>query len=104
MTTEFKSPLTRANGKIFIQIGRAIDHTLRQQILTLLEDSVFGMTVTQIYVKLRLEQSVASQHLAVLRRAGIVATERQGKYIYYSISQSMEEVISKMVENYQEKG
>ena len=44
------------------------------------------ITVTEIYVHLRLEQSVASQHLAILRRAGIVKTERDGKFIYYSIA------------------
>ena len=42
------------------------------------------MTVTELYVKLRLEQSVASQHLAILRRAGIVSTVRNGKFIFYS--------------------
>jgi DNA-binding transcriptional ArsR family regulator len=44
------------------------------------------MTVTEIYVKLRLEQSVASQHLAILRKAGYVNTTRDGKFIYYSVS------------------
>lgn len=44
------------------------------------------MTVTQLYVKLRLEQSVASQHLAILRKAGLVSTERQGKFIFYSVN------------------
>lgn len=43
------------------------------------------LTVTDIYVKLRLEQSVASQHLAILRKAGVVATERSGKFIYYRL-------------------
>ncbi len=42
------------------------------------------LTVTDIYVKLRLEQSVASQHLSILRKAGVVATQRKGKFIYYS--------------------
>ncbi|GAA4301287.1 metalloregulator ArsR/SmtB family transcription factor [Compostibacter hankyongensis] len=64
---------------------RAINHKLRQQIIKLLEDHK-KMTVTEIYVKLRLEQSVASQHLAILRRAGIVITERDGKFIFYSIN------------------
>ena len=44
--------------------------------------------VTELYVKLRLEQSVASQHLAILRKAGIVFTLRDGKFIYYSINYS----------------
>jgi len=64
---------------------RAINHKLRQQIMRLLEGQQ-RMTVTEIYVQLRLEQSVASQHLAILRRAGIVETFRDGKYISYSIN------------------
>jgi DNA-binding transcriptional ArsR family regulator len=64
---------------------RAINHKLRQQIMRLLEENK-RMTVTEIYVQLRLEQSVASQHLAILRRAGIVQTDRDGKFIYYSVN------------------
>ena len=66
-------------------ILRAINHKLRQQIIKLLDEHV-KMTVTELYVKLRLEQSVASQHLAILRRAGIVSTSREGKFIYYSVN------------------
>ncbi len=66
-------------------ILRSINHKLRQQIIKLLDEQQ-KMTVTEIYVKLRLEQSVASQHLAILRRAGIVATSRDGKFIYYSVN------------------
>ena len=66
-------------------ILRAMNHKLRQQMIKLLDEHK-KMTVTEIYVKLRLEQSVASQHLAILRRAGIVATSRDGKFIYYSVN------------------
>ncbi|MEO6914649.1 MAG: metalloregulator ArsR/SmtB family transcription factor [Chitinophagaceae bacterium] len=67
-------------------ILRALNHKLRQQILKLLEEQT-KLTVTEIYVQLRLEQSVASQHLAILRRAGIVKTQREGKFIYYLLDQ-----------------
>ena len=74
-------------------ILRSINHKLRQQIIKLLDESQ-KMTVTEIYVKLRLEQSVASQHLAILRRAGIVSTTRDGKFIYYSVNyQRLVEVV-----------
>jgi DNA-binding transcriptional ArsR family regulator len=66
-------------------ILRALNHKLRQQIIKYI-DQEKKITVTEIYVHLRLEQSVASQHLAILRRAGIVKTERDGKFIYYSIA------------------
>lgn len=63
---------------------RAINHPLRQQMLKLLHKKG-EMIVTDIYVKLRLPQSVASQHLAVLRKAKLVQTLKEGKNIYYSI-------------------
>lgn len=70
-----------------VLVLRAVNHKLRQQIVQLLEDNK-KLTVTEIYVKLRLEQSVASQHLAILRRAGVVETDRDGKYIFYSLNQT----------------
>jgi DNA-binding transcriptional ArsR family regulator len=76
---------------------RALNHKLRQQIVRLIDEHE-KMTVTEIYTKLRLEQSVASQHLAILRRAGIVMTEREGKFIWYTINTKRVEEISKFVE------
>lgn len=64
---------------------RALNHKLRLQIIRLLQDKG-EMTVTEIYSKLKLEQSVASQHLAILRRAGIVNTRRDGKFIFYTLN------------------
>lgn len=63
---------------------RAINHKLRKQMINLLDEHK-KLPVTEIYNKLRLEQSVASQHLAILRNAGIVKTEKEGKFIYYSL-------------------
>lgn len=78
-------------------IFRAVNHNLRQEIIKLLEKSD-KLAVTEIYVKLRLEQSVASQHLAILRRAGIVRTERDGKFIYYSMDRDRVDQISRLAE------
>ena len=82
-TTPLKVDLI--HSKKAAMILRALNHKLRQQILKLIDEHQ-KMTVTEIYVKLRLEQSVASQHLAILRRAGIVATTREGKFIFYSVN------------------
>jgi DNA-binding transcriptional ArsR family regulator len=76
---------------------RAVNHKLRQRIIDLLEENK-TMTVTDIYVKLRLEQSVASQHLAILRRAGVVRTDRQGKFIFYSLDKDRLGQISTLAE------
>ena len=66
-------------------VFRAINHRLRQQILRLLHEKG-QMTVTELYSRLFLEQSEASQHLAILRKANYVLTRRSGKFIYYSVN------------------
>jgi DNA-binding transcriptional ArsR family regulator len=83
MATELKIDIIQLKKGALIL--RAINHKLRQQILKLIHENG-RMTVTEIYVKLRLEQSVASQHLAILRKAGYVSTVRDGKFIYYSVN------------------
>ena len=79
-------------------ILRAINHKLRQQILKLIDEHG-KMTVTEIYVKLLLEQSVASQHLAILRKAGFVKTARDGKFIYYSVNVRRMQDLNKFVDD-----
>ncbi len=79
-------------------ILRAMNHKLRQQMIKLLDESE-RLTVTEIYVRLRLEQSVASQHLAILRRTGIVVTQRDGKFIYYAVNYARIAEVNKFVED-----
>lgn len=79
-------------------ILRALNHKLRQQIVKIIDEKQ-KVTVTEIYIQLRLEQSVASQHLAILRRAGIVTTTREGKYIYYTIDPQRIQQIMHCVES-----
>jgi len=85
------------NVKKAAMIIRAVNHKLRQQILKLIDDHG-KITVTELYVKLRLEQSVASQHLAILRKAGFVNTNRDGKFIYYSVNVERMKELNKFVE------
>jgi DNA-binding transcriptional ArsR family regulator len=77
---------------------RAIDHEIRQKIIKVLQQKG-TMTVTEIFVALRIEQSVASQHLAVLRKAGVVFSERHGKFIHYSLNEEKLSEIARLVDN-----
>ncbi|MCH2023034.1 MAG: metalloregulator ArsR/SmtB family transcription factor [Saprospiraceae bacterium] len=79
-----------------VLVLRAIGHDLRKNIVTLLLTHE-QMNVTDIYVKLRIEQSVASQHLAILRNAGIVITTRNGKFINYTLNKKRLDDISVLV-------
>jgi DNA-binding transcriptional ArsR family regulator len=75
---------------------RAINHPLRQEMIRMI-DSKGHATVTELFVEMRLEQSVASQHLAILRRAGLVKKIRDGKFMYYKLNLERLELLNKMV-------
>jgi len=79
-------------------VFRAINHKLRQDMIKLI-DKKGHATVTEIFVEMRLEQSVASQHLAILRRAGIVITERDGKFMYYKLNLNRLKLINQIIQD-----
>ncbi len=84
------------NLKKTVLVLRSVDHKLRQQIIKMLKESE-KLTVSEIYLKLRIEQSIASQHLAILRRSGIVNTKRNGKFIYYALNNERLAEISELI-------
>ena len=67
------------------EILRALAHPLRMKILEFI-DRNDTINVNKIYNTLKLEQSITSQHLRILRLAGLVTTTRDGKFIHYSIN------------------
>ena len=67
------------------EVLRAIAHPLRMQILEFIDQND-QINVNKIYNTLNLEQSITSQHLRILRLAGLVETHRDGKFIYYSVN------------------
>lgn len=79
-----------------VLIFRAINHPLRKSIMNLLYQKG-TMTVTEIYICLRLDQSVASQHLKILRNAGVVKTEKSGKFISYSLNEYKLNQLSQLI-------
>lgn len=93
--TKLTTDLYKRSEQSF-KLFRALNHKLRRSMLELLEKNE-KLTVTDTYVKLRVEQSVASQHLAILRKAGLVNTERQGKFIFYSVNQERLTAIEEMM-------
>lgn len=66
------------------EILRAVAHPLRLKILEFIDQNEL-INVNKIYNSLNLEQSITSQHLRILRMAGLVHTQRDGKFIHYSL-------------------
>ncbi|MEZ4951585.1 MAG: metalloregulator ArsR/SmtB family transcription factor [Saprospiraceae bacterium] len=80
-----KVKLDQENLQVASEILRALAHPLRLKILEFIDQND-AINVNKIYNTLKLEQSITSQHLRILRLAGIVDTDREGKYIHYSIN------------------
>ena len=84
--TQVKMDYTAAQKAALVL--RALSHNIRRDMITLLEQNK-RMQVTDIYTALGLQQAVASQHLAVLRKAKIVSVEytnQDCRVIYYSLN------------------
>jgi len=84
------------------EVLRAIAHPLRMKILEFI-DRNDEINVNKIYNTLNLEQSITSQHLRILRLAGLVNTQRDGKYIHYSIDYDKMSSVVGAVDNFLEE-
>lgn len=62
---------------------KALASETRQAILLLFVDGQ-ERTVGQIADQVKLGQSTASEHLAILKRAGLLTARRQQKEVYYA--------------------
>lgn len=75
--------LMRENSKEAAKLMKALANGSRLMILCYLDGK--ELSVTELNEHLELSQSALSQHLAVLRRDGLVKTRRDSQTIFYSL-------------------
>jgi DNA-binding transcriptional ArsR family regulator len=63
-------------------------HPMRIAIIEILDQNG-PMCVSDIFVKLDIEQATASHHLNILKNRNILKSERTGKNIIYSLNNEM---------------
>jgi DNA-binding transcriptional ArsR family regulator len=73
-------PLYQAKAELF----RTLGHPVRIRVLELLQDG--PRPVRDLLAEIRVEPSNLSQQLAVLRRAGLVESSREGTSVIYALS------------------
>jgi DNA-binding transcriptional ArsR family regulator len=73
-------PLYQAKAELF----RTLGHPVRIRVLELLQDG--PKPVRDLLTAIEVEASNLSQQLAVLRRAGLVESARDGALVMYSLS------------------
>ena len=74
------------------RLFRALGDATRLRILGLLLTG--EVCVCDIHDSLRMSQPKVSRHLAYLRQAGLVATRRQGLWVYYRLADAVDPVIA----------
>jgi ArsR family transcriptional regulator len=74
------------NLKKLSDIFKALSDPTRLRIIKMLSDDSGMLCVNAITNKLNVTQSAVSQHLRVLRQAGLVRSERRGYFIHYAIN------------------
>jgi DNA-binding transcriptional ArsR family regulator len=87
------------SDKVYTQwaeVLKTLGHPLRLRIVKLLSGN--QMCVWDIWNSLNIQQSVVSQHLAILRKKGIVGCVRQGTYVKYFVKTGPIENIIKLVD------
>ncbi|WP_374974507.1 ArsR/SmtB family transcription factor [Microbacterium trichothecenolyticum] len=81
-------PLTRAQRPLYeVKAGlfKGLSHPFRIRMLELLSASE-ELSVAELQAETGLEASHLSQHLAVLRRHRLVASERRASHVYYRLA------------------
>lgn len=72
------------NSAKAVALLKAMANQRRLQILCILHEQ--ELSVGELCTMLELSQSALSQHLAWLRRDGLVATRKEAQTVYYSLS------------------
>ena len=90
-----------SSDKLFVstELMRAIAHPLRLKILEFIDQNT-KIKVNSIYGHLHIEQSLTSQHLKILKSAGVVSAEKDGKYMFYSINYPIIDKVNKAMTNF----
>jgi DNA-binding CsgD family transcriptional regulator/DNA-binding transcriptional ArsR family regulator len=78
-------------------VYRAIYHPLRLHIIEIIQKAG-KVNVTPIIKKLKLEQSLVSMQLGILRKARFLKIEREGRNIFYSVNYQQINRVSKLTE------
>lgn len=65
------------------RVFEALSSTVRRKILAYLAHA--DLTAGEIAARFDISKSAVSQHLSVLENAGLVASEKRGQFVHYSL-------------------
>ncbi|SHL12258.1 transcriptional regulator, ArsR family [Pseudonocardia thermophila] len=85
--------MTRPLYQLKAEFFKTLGHPVRIRVLELLSEREHA--VSELVAEIKIEPANLSQHLAVLRRAGLVTTRKDGSAVHYSVtSQQVSELLA----------
>jgi DNA-binding transcriptional ArsR family regulator len=81
------------------ELLRALAHPLRLKLLNFIDNNP-KINVNKIYKTLKVEQSLTSQQLHILRASRLVIAQRNGRLILYTINYTRLERIAKALRDF----
>ncbi len=81
---EYSNILMKELYNLHAEICKVFSNPIRLEILNLLRNK--KMSVTELMKKSELSQANISQHLSIMKSKGMVSSERNGKNIYYRLT------------------
>ena len=78
----------------FLRVFKALGDETRLRIVNILVQSGERLCVCEMTDALLVPQYQVSRHLTVLKNAGLVASEREGTWIYYSLNSNASECLN----------
>lgn len=86
----------------FQESFKALSDPTRRQIIELLKKQ--KMTAGEIVEQFQMTGASISHHLSIMKNAGLVTDDKQGKYIYYELNLSvLEEILAWLASLKEEK-
>ena len=86
------------NEEEIVKIYKALSVKSRLQILKLIKDK--ELCVNAITARLEISQPAVSQHLSILKKAGLVKSSRYGSIIHYRMNKSRLDNFKKSVKKH----
>ena len=94
-----KTKIAADKLELSAEVLRALSHPVRLKILSYISKNK-EVNVNTIYRELKLEQSITSQHLKILRDNELVTSAREGKMVFYTVEFAKIKAIQGILSNY----
>ena len=80
-----------------LQTLRVLKRPIIRGIISLLDNAEDGLSVTEIYTEMKIEQAEASQLLAMLRQIDLVTGDQDGRFRIYRLNRDRFDAILKSI-------